>query len=204
MGHPTTSPPINREGWLTEVSSRCRRFFRNYEFPAYRVTCGWPMVSGRPKEGSYRVGECHGPRSSKGGVFEIFVSPAIADPLEVAGTVMHEMAHVLAGMEAKHGPKFVRICNEAFLTKGKATERGPGSFLEGCLKDIIKELPAYPHDALVPAGRPAKRSDSVRLQCSECGFKATTSYKWLEGSGYPTCGCGTLMCEKVRGEGDGE
>ena len=192
---------LNREGWLTEVAKACERFFVGYEFPRYRVTCGWPMASGRPNGGVYRVGECHGAKSSKGGVFEIFISPTTADPLEVTGIVMHEMAHVLAGMEAKHGPKFVRVCNHAHLTKGAATQRGPGRQLEGWLKELLKPLPPYPHDALVPVGKSViKPSGSVTLRCSECGFRATTSIKWLDGSGYPTCGCGTQLTEKERAQ----
>ncbi len=76
---------MNREGWLTEVAKQMEPIFSGYKLPAYRVTCGWPCknaLGARTK----RVGECHGVASSTGGNFELFISPLLADPLEVSGT----------------------------------------------------------------------------------------------------------------------
>jgi hypothetical protein len=93
---------MNREAWLNELAKLAVPVFSGYQLKPYRLTCGWPSKGGMGRR-SRRVGECHSLESSKGGVHEIFISPLIDESLEVGGTVLHELAHVAAGITAGHG-----------------------------------------------------------------------------------------------------
>ncbi len=189
---------MNREGWLTELGQQVERLaFKGIRLPPYRLTCGWPCTGGLATK-ARRVGECHGAKSSKAGLFELFISPVLDESLEVAGTVCHEMAHVAAGIEAKHGKGFVRICNHVGLTQGKPTSVMPGQQLNEELAKVIKKLGVYPHQGIVGQVKAAKPSTMVTLEC-ECGFTCTTSAKKLgEVGSFPTCGCGEPMTARVK------
>ncbi len=144
----------------------------------YRVTCGWPVTGGLAR--NRRVGECHSDKSSAGGVFEIFVSPTLAEPLEAAG------------IKAAHGKGFVKVCQHVGLVKGKPKSVMPGDRLNERLAIIISGLPAYPHQALTgtPKEKSAKGPTSLKLVCKECGCELRISFRWLEEAGPPVCGCG--------------
>lgn len=187
---------MNREAWLTDVAKRIEPLFKGSTFKPYRLTCGWPCVNGlSPRR--RRVGECHNITCSRGGVYELFISPVLDDPLEVAGTVTHELAHVLAGTEAAHGKGFVRFCRHVGLTKGRPTEAMPGKDLEGKIKEILTGLPSYPHKALVPTAKPRRepRPRPVKLVCA-CGCKVTMSADDFAGVGVPTCACRRVFTVK--------
>ena len=147
----------NREGWLTEVSRGMEYLFKGFSLSKYRVTCGWPCVGALSK--ARRVGECHGAKSSKDGVFELFISPVLDDPLEVAGTVCHELAHVAAGIDARHGSGFVKVCRHVGLTKGKPMSASPGPYLEERLGKLLLPLGPYPTP---PCSLPASPKSRVR------------------------------------------
>lgn len=136
--------PLNREGWLTELAKTIEPLFQGFKFAPYRVTCGWPHKEAVSRK--RRIGECHYPvRSLKeGGVHEIFISPLLDKALDVAGTLTHEMAHVLAGHKAGHGKGFVTVCRQVGLTKGKPTSAVPGAELTDKLASRIKRLGSYP------------------------------------------------------------
>lgn len=183
---------MNREGWLTEVAKQLEPCFKGFVIKPYRVTCGWPSrfaLSHRAR----RVGECHAVETSTAGLFEVFVSPVLEDSLEVAGTVAHEMAHIVAGTEAGHGPKFNKVCWHVGLTKGKPTSVMPGKALNTHIQEIITKLGPYPHKAMKPKSTivPLKPKP-IKLTC-ECGCSVTISQEWLERAGPPICGCGVTF-----------
>lgn len=181
---------MNREAWLTELSTQCVPFFKGFRVHPFRITCGWPCqnaVSGKNR----RIGECHGAKSSGDGRFEIFVSPILDKPIEVAGVVCHELAHVAAGIEAAHGKGFVRVCRHVGLTRGKPRSVSPGPALTDKLTRIVESLGAYPHSALRPVPKITTREPSVSsLEC-ECGCKITMGKKSIDEYGLPTCACGS-------------
>jgi hypothetical protein len=192
---------MNREHWLTELACRAQGIFRGYKLAKYRLTCGWPSKNGLGNR-SRRLGECHASEGSRDGVHEIFISPVLDDPVQVAGTVCHELAHIAAGVGAGHGRAFVAVCNHAGLTKGPPTQRLPGVALTSTLMDWIGALGVYPHGALVgvPAQRVVHAAAVVCLQCPGCGCRVTMSRRWLEAPGVPTCGCGVVMALRTEGE----
>lgn len=183
----------NRESWLTALAKEVEPLFTGFTVAPYRVTCGWPSSKGLARKGRV-LGECFGSKSSKAGLHEIFVSPTLDEPIEVAGVLTHELTHVVAGIEAKHGAGFVEIAKHVGLTKGKPTSAMPGERLNERLRRFVEGIGPYPHVALAPVTRLVKaRVTSVGLVCTECGCKVTISVKWLDEAGKPTCGCGSEM-----------
>jgi hypothetical protein len=133
-------------------------------------------------------------------VYEIFISPLLDDSLEVAGTVCHELAHIAAGIEARHGPLYKAVCHHVGLTQNKPTQAKPGKHLNEKLAKIIDSLGKYPHQAMAPKLKMVERKPkTLRVECVKCSCPATLQLKWLEISGLPTCGCGGLM-QSVEGE----
>jgi hypothetical protein len=184
---------MNREAWLTEMARQLETIlFPKAKLEPYRITCGWPCRNAMGKR-FRRVGECHGAKSSKDGHHEIFISPLLDDPLEVAGTVAHELVHVAVGLNAKHGRYFWEICCIAGLTKGPPTQAAPGPKLNERLGKIIAVQGAYPHQAIVPVAKVVHAASVVKVCCVDCGCVAVLSNKWLDKAGYPTCGCGGEM-----------
>jgi hypothetical protein len=203
---PTITPPLppeilNREAWLTNAAKLVEPIFKGFTLKPYRLTCGWPSRNGTGRKKRV-VGECHSIESSKGGVHEIFISPVLEESLEVLGTVCHEVAHVVAGIDAKHGARFVKVCKHVGLTKGKATEVMPGDALNLRLAKVVGKLGKYPHSALVGVRKPARPgAGGISLTCPMCACLVRISRKWLDMAGCPTCGCGAKMT-KPDDDGD--
>lgn len=188
---------MNREGWLTELSAQLTLLFKGFRVGKFRVTCGWPCVGG-VSPSRRRIGECHPVQSSTDGHSEIFISPLLAEPIEVGGTLCHEIAHVVAGHAAGHGKGFVRVCRHVGLTKGRPTSVGPGKALEEQIRRMVEKIGPYPHGAMVLAKKVARPSPVVGMRCPACSCKITISKRWLEG-GPPTCSCGSLFVQKGEG-----
>lgn len=186
---------MNREFWLTEMARMLQPLFKGFTLRPYKVTCGWPLT-GAIGQRKRTLGVCFGEGWSTDRFHEIFISPLIADPVEVAGTVCHELAHVAAGIDAKHGPVYKRVARHVGLTRGKATQAMPGLRLTDKIKKLIEVAGPYPHSAMKPVLKAAKPSTSVSVRCGECGCVAVLSAKWIATSGPPTCGCGGSMSPK--------
>ncbi len=187
---------MNREHWLTEVARHAVKLFGKVKVQPYRVTCGWPVSGGLGKT-RRTVGQCFGAEwSPEAKVHEIFISPLLAKPDEVAGTLMHELCHVAAGVKANHGRGFVTVCDAVGLTRGRAIERMPGSILANLLREVTDQVGTYPHLALKPVMKLKKTNDStVTLVCTECSCRVRMARKFLEEPGLPTCGCGESFME---------
>lgn len=191
---------LNREGWLTELAKKVQPLFRKFHLDKkpYRVTCGWPC-QGATSSTRRRVGECHSSKLSSGGLHEIFISPLIDNPLEVAGVLCHELAHVAAGIESAHGKWFTTVCISVGLVSGRPTSVMPGKLLNERLTRLIGPLGAYPHKALTVKLQQSKKQSTVKvLECPECGCRITISNKWLDQCGAPTCACGEVLSEREK------
>lgn len=189
---------MNREAWLTNLAEKMRPLFKGFALGRFRVTCGWPCKN--PTGMKRRIGECHGLKSSSDGTHEIFVSPLLAKPDEVAGVLCHELAHVAAGIETAHGKGFVRVCRHVGLTRGRPTSVSPGERLAETLKKMTDGMVPYPHGAMVLVPKAASKPKTTQKLSCECGCSVTMPLKWLERSGAPTCGCGSEF--SIPGEGD--
>ncbi len=187
---PSARLKYNREGWLTELSRMLQPTFRGFGLPAFRVTCGWPASNAF----GGTIGQCFGPESSSGKTFELFISPLLAAPVEVGGTLCHEMAHVAAGMKAAHGKGFVKVCRHVGLTAGRPKQASPGPALADHIAALADRLGPYPHARMQPKCKRIERARSSTLVvCPRCECRFSIGLKWLKASGMPTCGCGEPM-----------
>jgi hypothetical protein len=187
---------MNRETWLLSCLEELRPDFVRVgaELPAkIRTSCGWPSKSALARV-RQRVGECWSATCSGDETFEIFISPALRDSVEVLATLVHEGVHAAVGVEAKHGSAFRKVA-KALNLEGKMTATTAGEVLKVRLKELVTKLGEFPHAELKSSNAPKKQGTRLRkVVCKKCGYAVRVTAKWIE-VGLPTCPCGTEMEE---------
>lgn len=192
-----SSTLTQREQWLNRVALLLLPEFTRVAgidvYPKFRVSCGFPSTGKRGR----RIGECWAPSSSADATHEIFIHPSEADPVQVAAILTHELAHVVAGIPAKHGPAFKRLITPLGL-EGRACATVPGESFKQLIAPILTQAGVYPHASLVSGGistrGPTQTTRMKKVICGDCGYTVRTTQKWLE-IGTPVCPCGTPMEE---------
>jgi hypothetical protein len=187
---------MNRETWLTKATEKMTPMLaeHGYTVPKVRVSCGWPS-KGATSARSRRIGECWHGQCIADGTREIFISPTLADPAEVAGVLIHELGHAVLPEGAGHGATFGKFCRTLGLSM-PATSATPEAELAAKLAKLLKPLGDYPHAKLTP-GAGKKQSTRLRkIECPECGYTARVTAKWID-VGLPTCCCGCEMTADV-------
>lgn len=197
-----------REGWLLTFVDAARPKFEEVGAPLpekVRVSIGFPSKGERSKV----VGECWADFATPDKVCEIFIRPNMhSGPLEILGTLTHELMHAAVGHEAKHGPKFSKPL-KALGMEGKAKSMGDGPGWREWAEPILAELGAYPGaqltDIKIVGGGKAQKNRHVKLECNDCGFTCRTSKTQIEAHSLlvcPTeCG-GVLIREEQSDEGE--
>jgi hypothetical protein len=187
----------SREEWLGRMVEALRPTFAEHGHPLperIRVSCGWPSrsaLSGKAK----RIGEAWSHRCSADGAHETFLSPVLADPVEVGAVLVHELVHHAVGVEAGHKGPFRTLAVAVGLT-GPMRATVAGEALQGRLHAIAEALGPYPHAALSGGeGRKKQTTRMLKVACAECGCIVRMTRQWLEEVGTPTCGCGGAMQE---------
>ena len=99
-----------REQWLEHAAAMIRdSLIPQLAGHRCRVSCGWPHKAAVART-SRRVGECWYPEhSTDRQSHNLFISPALQDPIEVLETLAHELIHVAAGPNVGHKGAFVKI-----------------------------------------------------------------------------------------------
>lgn len=167
-----------REGWLIAASNALRPLFQDAGSP---LPVDLPQLSiGFPSRGALSgkvVGQCFNAKNAS----HVFVSPLHTTPYDVFDTLTHELVHVVTP-GAKHGGKFVKVCNAIGLTKGKPTSAGAGPELEPKLRVLLETLGALPHIALDPKleERKPQGTRMLKAQCAACEFTVRLTRKWLD------------------------
>jgi hypothetical protein len=185
---------MNREQWLLHALDRMRPWYEPFGgVPPVRVACGLPSV-GAFSVKKRRVGECWNPAASADGVSEIFVSPTVADSVEVLGILAHEIVHAVVGCKHGHKGPFRRAALGIGL-RGKMTATVPGDELAERLHALVGVLGAYPHATLDRSMRKKQGTRMLKVECPDCGYTCRVTRKWLDSSGTPTCPCGVRMIE---------
>lgn len=158
---------MTREAWLEAAVQQLTPIFANagYTIPACRVSCGFTSSGVR----SGHIGQCWSTRSSKDGVNQIFISPALEDPIEVLDTLVHELVHAVDDCQHKHGKEFKKMAMKLGMV-GPMRSAGAGPVLKEKLKDLANRLGAYPHASLYVPKKMAARSPRPRAKCKKCGF----------------------------------
>lgn len=182
-----------REGWLGKAIQVMRPWFPEVEIPEIpekvRVSCGWPSQRAL-SEKKRRIGECWSATLSGDQTSEIFISPYLGDPIEVLGTLTHELIHAAVGVRAGHRKPFSRAAKAIGLEK-PWTATKPGDDLTERLQEVAKELGPYPHDRLAGMEcefkNPKKQSTRLlKAICPECGYTVRVTKTWIE-QGLPVC-----------------
>ncbi len=191
---PAQSTEMTREAWLMALAAKLRPAFEAVKAPVpveVRLSCGWPS-KGATASRNRRIGECWSERCSADGTREVFVSPTLADPVEVGAVLVHELVHAAGYMG--HGADFAKVARALGLT-GRMRATVAGERLRAELAAIVSELGPYPHATLTPGQDERKQSTRLlKVQCPDegCGYTVRVTAKWLE-VGFPTCPCGTVM-----------
>lgn len=176
---------MNRETWLEQVAERMSPWFGSTPLPPLRLAVGFPSTGKRGR----RVGECWDRESSEDGHFEILIRPDLADPVEVAAVLAHELVHAAVGIEAGHKAPFRKLATAIGL-EGKMTATVPGEAFKRNLTPILSEVGTLPHARLNFGASSAPKKQSTRLiktACPVCGYTVRVTRKWLESSGAPLC-----------------
>lgn len=186
-----------REAWLEAAIDKLRPWFitNGYTVPQnVRVTCGFPSRSAMPAR-KQRIGECWSDTASKGKVFEIFISPFLDKPLDVAAVLAHELVHATVGLKVGHKAPFKR-CAVAIGLEGRMTATKAGEKFISWFNDQVFSV--YPHQRMI--AKPHDKKQTTRLikcQCGGCGYTVRTTRAWLDNAGAPICpACETQMEEQ--------
>jgi hypothetical protein len=157
---------VLRESWLHVASVFLLEHMQQQGLPSVevRVSCGWP-ASGGLGEKHVTIGQCFPPTMCKDGRPQIFISPRLADSVEVLATLLHELIHASVGCDAKHGKRFSQAARACGLA-GPPTATTAGEALKSLLQGYVERAGVYPHAAIVPRKK-AKKGSRLRLyQCS--------------------------------------
>lgn len=201
-----------REEWLNAAVNHILAIGQE-EIPEFRTDRKIRVSCGLPSKGAFsskrRIGECWHEDCTTDGYNEIYVSPTLCNPGEVFATLLHEVCHVVAGLEAGHGKAFKRIASKVGLV-GKMTATRMDEEAEAWAAKIVdRHLGTYPHGALSGRPDPTKKKQSTRLlkaEClnEQCGYNFRISKKQAE-RGLPNCPvCENSMIVEGMEEEEGE
>lgn len=201
-----------REAWLTECARYMDAQLQSLSLPPLpqnvRLACGWPDGPGSEKV----LASCYAAEVSTDATFEIFISPVLDKPLEVAAALAHELCHAVAGIPAGHGPDFERLIRPLGLV-GPAPSTTPGPIFLAWWLGIEDLLGPYPHARMqlpsrgpqIPGAPPAPRPRPIgapkpqkgrllKASCPACGYIIRASKACMD-RGLPVCVCGSRFVQ---------
>lgn len=163
-----------REGWLQEAASHLMAYLQGFGIacPPVRVSCGFPSKKALSAR-SRVIGQCFDSEASTDGKPQLFISPVLADSIEVLGTLLHELLHAAVGCEHGHGKPFSRAARQVGLT-GKPTATTVGPALRVLLEEYVQRAGPYPHAAIRIGGPSSQGGEEdtekpgSRLRLYEC------------------------------------
>jgi len=181
-----------REAYLTAAVNLMKPMFdrAGSPLPKVRVSTGWPSMKALSTK-NRRIGECWDKSAASDGIYQIFISPfldAIAEPMGVLDTLVHEGVHAAVGLECGHKGAFKKLATKLGL-EGKMTSTHAGEQLLAEIKAWASQLGDYPHAKLDLTKSPRKKQSTrmIKCECGQCGFTVRTTKKWLDDVGAPHC-----------------
>jgi hypothetical protein len=217
-----------RESWLAAAVELMKPMFKTAgkDIPPLAVSCGWPSSRGLPKAGQPKtIGQCWDGSCSADGRPQIFISPSMdneihfkysgtwdstkpdpkGDCMGVLPTLVHEVVHGVLGCAEGHNKVFGKLARAVGL-EGKLTATHAGEKLAQECADIARILGPYPHAAINPQEiekqRKKQTTRQLKCECSQCGYIARISKKWLDAVGAPHCPQHGAMEPEVKDEGE--
>ena len=183
-----TQVNITREQWLNKAGGHLRTLFESVgeSVPTkVRASCGFPS-KGALSAQNRTVGQCWSAVASADSHAEIFISPTISDSGRVLDILAHEWIHAIHP-NGGHGKLFKHTATAIGL-EGKMTATVAGEKFKAWADPVLAILGEYPHAELQPANAIKKQSTRMlKCVCSDCGYIAYTSGKWLAEMGAPYC-----------------
>jgi len=171
-----------REQWLASLAQRSASIITRSiadggdEEPAIRLSCGFPPAQGRKSV----LADILPPTASEDFTAEIFISPEIDSPLEVARLVLPLLVVAHSG-DWKRGTRFRNACHRLELDDATA--------IPSWLESRLNALGSYPHAQVTI---PAKVKQTTRLIKVSCAYDhdpyiARLSRSALDAFGAPIC-----------------
>ncbi|AWY04889.1 SprT-like protease [Microbacterium phage Floof] len=194
-----------REEWLAAAVEALRPYFAEHgaDIPAVRVSVGWPK--GRSGN-NQAIGQAWAKEAAADGVAQVFISPVLADAVEVLAVLVHELVHVWDENASGHKGPFAKLA-KALGLEGKMTATVAGDALKDKLALIVLELGDYPHAALTPSLSGVKKQGTrmLKVECAEgSGYLVRMTKKWLDEFGAPKCPCHEQVMSAPDAEEEGE
>jgi hypothetical protein len=176
-----------REEWLNRVAALMAPWFDalRHPLPRVRIAIGFPSTGSRGK----RVGECWDHLNSADGTFEILIRPDIADSLEVAQILAHELVHAAVGLDCGHKGAFYMVAKKIGL-EGKMTATVAGPAFRAAVAPILAEVGELPHAVLgfgQHSGPKKQKARLLKAMCETCGYTVRITRKWVDEKGAPHC-----------------
>src|SRR5689334_17595279 len=160
-----------------------------------RVSCGWPSSGGMGQKRA-TIGQCFPPTMCRDGVPQIFISPRLADSIEVLGTLLHELVHASVGCQFGHRKEFSQAARKVGLD-GPPTATTVGPSLLPLLQGYVSRVGAYPHAPIVP--RRKGQGAGSRLRLYECSCEAPVKVRVASDAFQATCNvCGESFVLVVK------
>jgi hypothetical protein len=107
-------------------------------------------------------GEAHARSDTRDGSSNIFISPYVSDSYLIGDVLIHELVHIVVGVEHDHDAVF-KTCADRIGLIGKLTSTSAGPDLMPRLRTMIDELGPYPYSPLIkrPPDDPSPAEDKV-------------------------------------------
>lgn len=174
-----------REDWLREVASAMKGWFDDLGFPLpdFDVRTGFPSVGRR----SPNITDSW--TQDNGATYVIMVRPDRSEANEVTAALAFQMCRIAVGERDQHGYLFRHLAISLGL-KGTRSESPPGALFKEITKSILEKAGPLPSPELLQIDKdkaPGQTSRMIKVSCSECGYVARVSRKWLSDVGPPHC-----------------
>ena len=172
-----------REAWLLAAVELLRPVFKekHHIIPGNcQVSCGFASTGSK-----HHIGQCWSRKSSVYDSNQIFVSPALLDPVLVLDTLVHELVHAVDDCQHKHGKEFKKIALSLGM-KGPMRSAEAGPELKKRLEEMALKLGPYPHGKLKQSLKKTVRKARARARCPECNYEVPM-YKRFLSYGPPLC-----------------
>lgn len=182
---------MNREEWFLKCSKYIiSDVFKAHKVPEFKVSVGFPKGNVRKV-----IGQAWCNKAASDGIHQVFISPTIDEATRALDIFVHELCHLVAGIEAGHGTAFKRVARSVGL-EGKLTETTASEALMKRLNVVIEKVGKYPHSALNLKDSPIKKQGTRLIKCEcPCGYTVRVTRKWIDELGTPFCPCGGQMLE---------
>lgn len=170
---------MNREQWLNQLATiAIPAISRSTSYPAeelsVKLSCGFPSQKGKRKPISAQLIP---PTASEDFNAEIFVTPELAEKRKVAKAVLPLLVAVVTG-DFKQRQNY----RQAVATLGLNSEELPT-----WAKELVDNLPAYPHAEVRLENIKKQTTRLIKVACLADGYIARVSRSTLENLGAPIC-----------------